>query len=175
MPRPRPTASLALATVLALPLLAGGCYSYDTAVRNASAQSVQITILKGTRQREIGNAVLAPGGSIGWSGATNGPVLARVVSQGAVHDIALPRRSLTTIDVYGTDVEVTIAGVEQEPTQVVEQDAPAETQSATPADTVESHEAPPTDEVIPAIELDESTTEESTTEELIDLIEDPTN
>ncbi|MDQ7013290.1 MAG: hypothetical protein Q9O74_05255 [Planctomycetota bacterium] len=175
MPRPRPTAPLALATLLALPILAGGCYSYDTAVRNASAQSVQITILKGTRQREIGNAVLAPGGSIGWSGATNGPVLARVVSQGIAHDIELPRRALTTIDVYDSDVEVTIAGVEQDAPQVVEQDAPADAQPETQTDTTESHEAPATDEVLPAIELDESTTEEPATEEIIDLIEDPTN
>lgn len=172
MPRLGLTAPLALATAMALPLLAGGCYSYDTAVRNASAQDVQITILKGTRQREIGNAILAPGGSIGWSGATNGPVLARVVAQGTAHDVELPRRALTTIDVYDSDIEVTIAGVEQ----TAEPNA-----EPTPSDTTETP-LDPTAEETNAVESDDDQIDnaatqppsngEPETEEMIDLIED---
>ena len=113
MPRSRPLATLSLAAALALPMLAGGCYSYNTQVHNASGQSVEVSILKGRYQREIGSAVLAPGGSVGWRGATNGPVVAQVTSEGVVHDISLPRRSLASIDVRGQEVGVTIAGEAQ--------------------------------------------------------------
>lgn len=108
----RPVGFLAAACLL-LPAGLAGCYSYNTEVHNASDQSVQISILKGRYQREIGSAVLAPGGSVGWRGATNGPVVAQVTAEGVVHDVSLPRRSLTAIDVWGEEINVTIAGAEQ--------------------------------------------------------------
>jgi|GEM_PF-3535219 len=157
MPRPRPFATLTLAAALALPMLAGGCYSYNTHVHNASNQSVQVSILKGRYQREIGSAVLAPGGSVGWRGATNGPVLAQVTAEGVVHDVSLPRRALTSIDVWGQEVSVTIAGVEQAEV------APADTSTEAPAETPSENDWEPDEGADADPAMDQT--------EMIDLIE----
>lgn len=159
MPRPRPIATLSLAAALALPMLAGGCYSYDTHVHNASNQSVEVSILKGRYQREIGSAVLAPGGSIGWRGATNGPVVAQVTAEGVVHDVSLPRRSLTAIDVWGQEVSVTIAGVEQAEAE----DAPADTSTDAPPEALPENDWEP--------EVDDAAEPAADDTEMIDLIE----
>ena len=161
MPRPRPLATLTLAAALALPMLAGGCYSYNTEVHNASGQSVQVSILKGRYQREIGSAVLAPGGSVGWRGATNGPVVAQVTAEGVVHDVSLPRRSLTAIDVWGQEINVTIAGTEQ-----AAADEAAETEWEADTDATD-----PMPEATPET-MPETTTDPAPDEtEMIDLIE----
>ena len=161
MPRPRPFATLTLAAALALPMLAGGCYSYNTHVHNASNQSVQVSILKGRYQREIGSAVLAPGGSVGWRGATNGPVLAQVTAEGVVHDVSLPRRALTSIDVWGQEVSVTIAGVEQAEV------APADTSTEAPAETPSVNDWEPDD----GADADPAMDPAMDQPEMIDLIE----
>jgi len=170
MRRSRCTAPLTLAAVLTLPVLAGGCYSYNTEVQNTSAQSVQITILKGTRQRAIGSAVLAPGGSVEWHGATNGPVVARVTSEGLVHEVRLPRRSHTEIDVWGAGVGVTIAGVEQIETHDYAETTDTETTDDWQDLDDDGWEAAPAEEAVPPAET-ELETDDETPNEMIDLIE----
>lgn len=146
--------ALALTSACAL-LSAGltGCYRYNTQVRNDSAQSVEVSILKGTRHREIGSAVLAPGGSVGWRGATNGPVIARVTSRGVVHDVELPRRSETVIDVWGDEVRVAIAGVEQETAVAAEEEM---IETAEPAAEAPASEPPASEDDVEVIDLIES-------------------
>lgn len=142
-----------------VPLMTTGCFRYNTEVENTSAQSVQVQILKGRYKREIGNAVLAPGGSVGWDGATNGPVVARVTSAGEVYDVRLPRRALTEINVSAAGVGYSIAGAEQE-THRANEDQPADSwdTGSEPADTWDEP-------------VDDTPTDDASEGEMIDLIE----
>lgn len=101
MPRPQPALLAALAAA-ALLLPASGCYRYDARANNLTGHEVRVSIHKGTRQREVSTALVGSGGSVGWTGSFNGPVIMRVESEGEVFDIGLPRRAHTVVDVAST-------------------------------------------------------------------------
>jgi hypothetical protein len=100
MPRPQPALLAALATA-ALLLPASGCYRYDARANNLTGHEVRVSIHKGTRKREVSTALLGAGGSAGWTGSFNGPVVMRVESEGMTVDVPLPRRAHTEVEIAG--------------------------------------------------------------------------
>lgn len=127
MPTLRSLAPLALA----LPLAAGGCYRYDMRATNASTQDVRISLVKGKRQREISTVVLEPGGSVGWAGQSQRPVVLRVSTDPDVGDrteVIVPRRVHTEFEVLSDGGRLTVAS--DQPTTFVEP-RPAEEPAAT--------------------------------------------
>lgn len=109
----RQTAALCLTAALLVPV--GGCYRYEARAENRLSQPVEVSIHKGTRGREISNVVVAPGGSVGWSGAVNGPVVARVTRGGETIEVPIPRRDLTVIEIDQVGVRVQGAAMETPP------------------------------------------------------------
>lgn len=103
-----PRLLFAVLACFAMLLPVGGCYRYDASAKNLTNQSVRVSLHKGRYQREISTAVLAPGASVGWNGAVNGPVFLRVAAAGESVDVGLPRRAYTELDVGTLDGELSI-------------------------------------------------------------------
>lgn len=107
MPRPQPALLAALASA-ALLLPASGCYRYDARANNLTGHEVRVSINKGTRQREVSAAEIENGGSLGWTGSFNGPVVMKVASGGETVVVGLPRRAHTVVDVATVDGKLTV-------------------------------------------------------------------
>ena len=103
---PRLAFAVLLCCALLLPI--GGCYRYDARAKNLTNQPVRISLHKGCYAREISTAVLAPGTSVGWNGAVNGPVFLRVMAGPEVLDVSLPRRAHTQLEVSTLDSQLHI-------------------------------------------------------------------
>lgn len=103
-----PRLAFAVLACFALLLPVGGCYRYDARAKNLTNKPVRISLHKGHYQREISTAVLAPGTSVGWDGAVNGPVFLRVMAGPEMLDVSLPRRAYTQLEVGTLDGELHI-------------------------------------------------------------------
>ncbi len=103
-----PRFALAVLACSALLLPVGGCYRYDAGAKNLTNQSVRVSLHKGRYQREISTAVLAPGASVGWNGAVNGPVFLRVAGGGESLEVSLPRRVHTVLNVSSLNGQLSI-------------------------------------------------------------------
>ena len=162
-----PRLALAVLACSALLLPAGGCYRYDARAKNLTNQPVRVSLHKGHYQREISTAVLAPGTSVGWDGAVNGPVFLRVMAGPEMLDVSLPRRAYTQLEVDMLDGELHITKTVEGESVAIEE--PGE---AAQCD-IKSNEPDEVIEDIEVIELEEDGAEptEEPEGEMIDLIE----
>ncbi len=164
-----PRLLIAVLACFALLLPVGGCYRYDAEAKNLTNQSVRVSLHKGRYQREISTAVLAPGASVGWNGAVNGPVFLRVMAVGESVDVGLPRRAYTVLDVGVFDGQLSITKTVAGESFAIEAACPVDCDEACCA--AEGSEPDGDAEIIEIIEDIEVEPNEAPEEEMIELIE----